>query len=85
MKLSDTMLDVVAKMRAAGGRLERWPGGFWTTPGMAVKSISQGYRIPVWSTSTHTVKALAARGVIAADAEQPTSTGSFIVGYRLVS
>ena len=32
MTLSSTQLRVVDYLQAHGGRLLRWPGGFWTTP-----------------------------------------------------
>lgn len=71
-------------MRAGGGRIERWPGGFWTIPGTAVKS-SVPYQVPEWHAATTTVKALAARGLIVESARKPTGPdSSFVVEYRLV-
>ncbi len=87
MKLSPTMTEVLGKMRAAGGRIERWPGGFWTTPGQPFTTRDGGgglYKVPAWWTATGTVRALADRGLIVPDAEQTNRAGSFVVGYRLV-
>lgn len=81
--LSDTMLVVLGQMRRAGGRIERWPGGFWTTPGTKVEREDAGYKIPAWWCSTQTVQALARRGVIIEDDRQANRSGSFAVGYRL--
>lgn len=78
--LSSTQLEVLAKMRAGGGRIERWPGGFWTIPGTAFDDAS-GYRVPEWYAVTTTVRALAARGLIVPSAERDAS---FVVEYRLV-
>lgn len=82
--LSPEMVEVVGRMRAAGGRLVRWPGGFWTTPGQPTRS-STPYDVPVWYASTGTVQALARRGLISVDEERTSASGSFAVGYRLVS
>lgn len=73
MKPSPAQLDAL-KMAAVHGGLVYWPGGFWTYPGCAVvrEGVAQGrsYAVPAWSTSTHTIKALEARGWVV-----PTGAG----------
>jgi len=60
--LSRTQLEVILKLSdpASPGVLERWPGGFWTTPGMERKE--HGW--PVWSTTVQTVQALERKGLL---------------------
>lgn len=79
------LLDAVERMRAAGGVIERWEGGFWTTPGMAFQSRPyQGgsYRSPEWSITNGALvlRALAKRGFVV-----PSKYGApgFVVEYKL--
>ena len=89
MKLSPTQLDVLAKMRAAGGRIERWPGGFWTTPGTEAVNIAdrgKDYQVPEWYAGISTLRALEKAGMVAEAERKGSRDGaSFIVAYRLVS
>jgi hypothetical protein len=57
-----TQLEVIEKLTEAGsdGVLERWPGGFWTTPGM--ERESHGW--PVWSVTVQTVRAMERLGLL---------------------
>lgn len=89
--LSPTQQDVVAKMRAAGGRIERWPGGFWTTPGTAFTMSHGGglgsYKVPDWWIGVRTLYALEKAGLIT-QSKQENARGNgrpFAVEYRLVS
>lgn len=72
--LSATQQQVVDYLRAHGGRLTRWPGGFWTTvdtklPGGSEIGRVNGYSYalhgaPAWYTTIHTVRALERKGVL---------------------
>ena len=77
--LSDTQRETVRRMKDAGGKIERWPGGFWTTPGMTQNL--RGY--PEWSVTTHTIKALVRKGVIKESKLQPVRIGNFVVEHVL--
>jgi hypothetical protein len=59
------MQEAILKARLHGGILERLPGGFWTYPGCHREqkgSMITYLGIPDWWVSTHTIKALVARG-----------------------
>lgn len=83
-KLSPTQSEVIARMRAAGGYIERWPGGFWTTPGMRYELKWGGVKVPEWSVAWNTVNALAKRGLIRETKRQNTWSGSFSTEYEVV-
>jgi len=63
-------LEVIEKLTEPGsdGVLERWPGGFWTTPGIEwrwQKDIGhEPYRLPRWYTTVHTVRAMEKKGLL---------------------
>jgi hypothetical protein len=61
-KPSPAQLEVILKLTEPGepGVLERWPGGFWTTPGM--ERESHGW--PVWSVTVQTVRAMERLGLL---------------------
>jgi hypothetical protein len=58
-KLTQTMKDALVTFVAKGG-LTYWHGGFWTYSG--ADAVRPG--VPVWYVTTHTVKALAQRGLV---------------------
>lgn len=60
LKLSQTQMDLMAKVRAAGGRIEYRKGGFWTAPG--VPEVRPG--VPAWYFGWETIAALRDRGVL---------------------
>lgn len=70
MKLSPTQEEALKMMKEkGGGRLVRWPGGFWTYPGADGKAVYGfggffEYFRPEWSCSTNTVRALAKKGLV---------------------
>lgn len=69
MKLSPAMLVALRRLDAAGptGTLRRWPGGYWTTeerPTAPELAIGIPAASPAWHTTTATVRALAARGLL---------------------
>ena len=82
LKLTPTQADLVARVRAAGGLIERWPGGFWTTPGCSHRK-SGLYKVPDWWVGTGTIKSLVGKGVLTVSREQPARFGAFPVEYRL--
>ena len=55
--LSKQMQDVLDVATKHGGILERWPGGYWSYPGVKTKFGS-----PNWWTGTSTIHALVTRG-----------------------
>jgi len=65
--LSTTQHEAVLMLSRNGGRIERWPGGFWTYPG-CVSSTAKGpgwtYRVPVWWVPTQTVRSLLRKGLL---------------------
>jgi hypothetical protein len=66
LKLSETQERFVAKLREHG-TLQYWRGGFWTAVGAPFTLRTDGggpYKVPEWSFSSHTMKALRAKGVI---------------------
>ena len=53
----------VLKRILSSGSIERWPGGFWTTPGQSfVLRYHPAVEIPAWSTTLQTVQAMEKRG-----------------------
>ena len=54
-KLSSTMEDAVSIAKENGGKLSRYPGGFWCRPGL------KSYERPWFGTTT--IQALVSRGV----------------------
>lgn len=70
MRPSPTQLGVLIELYATGGRLERWPGGFWTTPGRESRDLGAG-RIPNWSVGTNTVRAMTKAGWLEAEPGHP--------------
>lgn len=64
-KPTEAQRDVLRNMAEHGGRIERWPGGFWTTPGMRydlARHRGDEYHSPHWSTTVHTVNAMERKG-----------------------
>jgi hypothetical protein len=62
--LSPVQQDAVDTARVSGGRLVRWPGGFWTYPGVALAEGGSSDRVPTWHVSTNTIKGLLRRGAV---------------------
>lgn len=59
--MSPTQKKAIEHLRSAGGRLHRWPGGYWTTEQMPPdKSKAR----PDWWVGTRTVSALERAGLI---------------------
>ena len=69
-RLSPKMVEALDVARAHGGELVRWPGGFWTWPFCPRDSNQPLFHVPSWHTSTHTIKAIVARGLM-----EPTEGG----------
>ena len=84
MTPSQTQLDVIRRMLADGRRIERLPGGFWTTPSTprAFKA-GPGCVVPEWWVGVQTLKALARMGVLQESRRQPNGHLGFVVEYRL--
>ncbi len=67
-KPSDTQLDVLRRLVADGGVIERRPGGFWATPETAHgHHVPQGryykaHDVPAWWASTQTIRAMEKHG-----------------------
>lgn len=61
-ELTKTQQAAVDHLRAIGGALHRWPGGYWTTEQMPA---SMSKRVPGWYVGTPTVAVLEKAGVIA--------------------
>lgn len=79
------LVEIVAKMKSAGGLIERWPGGFWTVPGMTPRAVESGYRVPEWSVTNgaQVLRALAKRGFVVEDRHEENRAGRFVVQYKL--
>lgn len=60
--VSETQLEVILALTEPGapGVLERWPGGFWTMPGMATDERG----VPAWWVGAQTVHAMDRRGLL---------------------
>jgi len=81
-RLSPTQQTLVDRLRreSMGGRIERRPGGFWTAP----ETISSADGVPDWYVTTHTIQALAKRGVLVQTATRTNGSGGlFVVEYQL--
>lgn len=78
--LSPHQLETVTRMRACDRKIERWPGGFWTTPGMT-KNLRGA---PMWYVTTQTITSLERRGVVKESKFGPSRIGKFVVEYKLV-
>ena len=78
MALSSTQQQAVAKIRADGGKIERWPGGFWTTPGMTFVQRN-GYRAPDWYVTVQTIAVLSRLGLL----RKTKVVGSLAVEFEL--
>lgn len=84
MKLSATQQGAFDRIRADGGRIERLPGGFWTTPSTPRRpKPGAGYVVPDWSVGTQTVEALAKKGLIEESRRAPNGHFGFAVEYRV--
>lgn len=59
MKLSETQSDFIARL-AEHGRIIRYPGGFWSAPGMSLGRNGA----PEWYFQTGTVQGLLSRNLI---------------------
>jgi hypothetical protein len=83
MKITNTQLSVVERMRADGGVLERWPGGFWTTPSSPVEKVdSDGVKVPEWYVEIRTVRALVAKNLVEVTKRQETHKFEIEVRFR---
>lgn len=78
MKLSPTMQAALDMARTHGGRLERWPGGFWTYPACPhqVKNLPMPCKVPDQHVGAHTIHALRTRGLV-----RVSRCSEGIVGY----
>lgn len=64
-KVSPTMQGALDAAREHGGRLVRWPGGFWTYPDCPTRGGgSWDTDYPTWSVAAGTIKSLLARGLV---------------------
>jgi hypothetical protein len=76
-ELSPTMLEAQALAAKYGGQLERYPGGFWSVPG--ISQWSRGY--PFFGTTT--VHAMVKRGVATYCEFRGGRNGDFPVKVRI--
>lgn len=83
MKPTPTQLDLILRMLEDGRRIERLPGGFWTTPSTPRADKGAGYAVPAWWVGAGTVNALARAGVLEVSRRQANGHGGFPVEYRL--
>lgn len=60
-KLSSTMQKALDHARQHGGKLERYPGGFWMASGIRAEDLMDGWINRKWF-GTPTVQALVNRG-----------------------
>lgn len=81
MMLSDVQQQLIARMRACG-TLRRYPGGFWSAPGV-VMSDGFGGKLPPWHFSTATVRALIRMGVLAVVDTRTNPAGTFPIEVKL--
>ena len=86
-RTSDTQRETITRMAAAGGTIERWDGGFWTTPGMEYE-MRPGYaahiepfRVPKWYVQVGTLRALESYGLL--EVAENGSGPTFALDYRL--
>jgi len=82
MVLSPTMQAALNVVRNHGGRLERWPGGFWTYHG-CLRQPHTGY--PTWSIGTTTVQALVKRGALQYVEWKENSSGRFPITAEITA
>ena len=79
--LSPTMTECLAYIRDGGGEIERFPGGFWATPGehpWPGHSVRQHY-------GTTTVQALITRGKLEYTEWKQNQTGRFPIRAMLAA
>lgn len=67
--MSPHQQEALDQAKAAGGKLVRWPGGFWTVPGCSVQRhvkdpVWGDHDVPTWWARTATVKALIRSGAV---------------------
>lgn len=55
---------VLEHLRAHGGVLVRWRGGFWTTPDTPVELRTGSVLIPKWYAQIQTVRAMERKGLL---------------------
>jgi hypothetical protein len=81
-ELSPSQRAALARMRAAGGALHRWPGGFWTdAPPPAGAFFVPGSKVPAWHVTLATVRSLEQRGLAVVAERQ--SESRFAIKYVL--
>lgn len=85
-KLSLEMQNAVELMRANGGKLARYAGGYWMKPGLtgAAASGSSAMRGSIYF-STATVKGLVKRGLAIETAWRKNALGQFATEITLKS
>lgn len=82
-KLSPVQAQCLAYLQENGGKLARYPGGFWMKPGLAGFAIQRGALTPEIYFATPTVKALLQAAVVEASAFQSNARGVFAVEIEL--
>ena len=63
-RLSPKMVEALDVARANGGELVSLRSGWWTWPFCPRDNNQPLYQVPSWHTSTNTIKALVARGLM---------------------
>jgi hypothetical protein len=79
-KLSETQHACVVHMRKHGNTMQRYPGGFWAEPGLAIPANTPP---PNGWYSTPTLQALAKRGVVECAEYAGLANARFPVKYVL--
>jgi hypothetical protein len=79
-KLSPTQQDMIDRMKDAGGKLYRHPGGFWRVNRAPIAGTAAH---TVWNGSTGTVQALVKRGVVKETEFEASRGGQFCVAVEL--
>lgn len=67
MHLMSIEHETLLRMAQAGGELERWDGGYWTTPGQPPQEQRvwpAGFLLPRWYVSFVVVRSLEAKGLL---------------------
>lgn len=82
-QLSPTQALCLAYLQQNGGKLARYPGGFWMKPGLAGFAIQRGNLTPEIYFTTPTVKALIQAALVQASAFNQNAAGLFPVEIEL--
>ncbi|TXH13692.1 MAG: hypothetical protein E6R03_10895 [Hyphomicrobiaceae bacterium] len=73
----------MAYLQQNGGKLARYPGGFWMQPGIKGHAIHRGAITPEIYFSTPTIRALLQAAVVKASAFKQNAAGLFPVEIEL--